>query len=414
MTVFQTIALLLTFAALGAYINHRFLKLPSTIGLMVFALLISLGAVGLNYLGIVNLTSTGAFVSQINFSEILLHGMLSFLLFAGAMHVDLSELKKYQGIVGALATGGVVITTLVTGTIVWQAAQWFGFQLPYIYALLFGALIAPTDPVAVLGILKQTGISRRFLIKIGGESLLNDGAGIVLFMVLLNIADPTTPNMTPMEITGLFLWEGIGSIILGLTLGWITFRFLIGIDDYKIEALLTLALAAGGYSLAEAVHVSAPITMVVAGLVIGNHGRMFGMSDRTRTHLDMFWELLDEILNAVLFMLMGLQMMVFTISSQHIALGLAAIIAMLIGRFISVSIPVYLLHFRYSFERGTIPILTWGGLRGGIAIALALSLPAGFEKDLILGMTYIAVVFSVLFQGTTFRYVARAILKKKA
>ncbi len=413
MTIFQIIALLLTFAALGAYINHRIFKLPATIGLMVFALLMSLGAIGLNKLGLVNLGSTSAFVAQIDFSDILLHGMLSFLLFAGALHVDLAELKKRRAIVGLLATASVVIATFVTGTLIWLACRWLGFSFPYIHALLFGALIAPTDPVAVLGILKQTRISKNFRIKIGSESLFNDGVGVVLFVILLNIADPHTRNFTPQEIAELVAWEGLGSIILGLTLGWIAHKFLNSVDDYKIEAMLTLALVTGGYSLAEIIHVSAPITMVVAGLVIGNHGEIFGISQKTRKHLDMFWELLDEILNAVLFMLMGLEMMVITIVARHIEIGLVAIVAVLAGRLVSVAIPVFLMHFRYRFERGTIPLLTWGGLRGGISIALALSLPAGTENDLVLSMTYIVVVFSVLVQGTTFRHVAGAFAEKK-
>ena len=414
MTIFQTIALLLTFAAFGAYINKRLFKLPATIGLMVFALLISLGAIALNNLNIINLNSTSTFVAQIDFSDILLHGMLSFLLFAGALHIDLTELKKHRAIVATLATGGVVLATFITGSLLWLAAGWMGVAFPYAYALLFGALIAPTDAVAVLGILKETTMSKTFRTKIGSESLLNDGVGVVLFLALLGFAShPPHLGLELQQIGLLFCWEGIGSIILGLTLGWITYKLLRGIDDYKVEVLLTLALVGGGYSLAEKIYVSAPITMVIAGLVIGNHGRASAVSERTRKHLDMFWELIDEILNAVLFMLMGLEMMVIHLSSLDLALGLMAIIAMLLGRLVSVSLPVFLMRFHYRFEKGIIPLLTWGGLRGGISIALALSLPAGAERDLILRMTYIVVVFSVLFQGTTFRHVAEVILRKE-
>jgi monovalent cation:H+ antiporter, CPA1 family len=414
MNVFKTIALLLTLAAGGAYINNRFLGLPTTIGLMVLALLMSLGAIGLNYIGLINLTATSIFVSQINFSSVLLHGMLSFLLFAGALHVDLKNLRKYRTIVALLATFGVVIATFVTGSLVWWAGQQLGFSFPYIYALIFGALIAPTDPVAVLGILKETKMSRSFRTKIGSESLLNDGVGVVLFLILLQMIGPgPSIDAMPQAILVLLVWQGIGAIILGLTLGWITYKLLLGIDNYKVEVLLTLALVTGGYSLAEAVSISAPITIVVAGLVIGNHGRAFGMSNKTRVHLDLFWELLDEIFNAVLFILIGLEIMVIAITSLHLAMGLAAIVAVLVGRYISVFIPVYVMHFRYRFERATVPLLTWGGLRGGISIALALSLPSGAEKDLILSMTYIVVVFSILFQGTTFRYVAQYLIEKQ-
>jgi len=413
MTVFQTIALLLTMAAFGAYVNLHIFKLPATIGLMVFALLLSLLAIGFNYMGIVNLSEASFFISQINFSDILLHGLLSFLLFAGALHINISDLRKYRGIIMVLATLGVVIATFITGSLVGWGAHMMGFSFPYVYACLFGALIAPTDPVAVLGILKTTGISKSLRVKIASESLLNDGVGVVVFLIILNLTLPHhEEGFTIHEMIASVAWEGLGSVILGLTLGWITFKLLESIDDYKVEVLLTLALAAGGYVLAEIVQVSAPITMVIAGLVIGNHGRALGMSDRTRTHLDMFWELLDEILNAVLFLLVGFEMMVIVVTKPLIIMGLIAIFATLIGRYVSVALPVYVMHFQYRFDRGTIPLLTWGGLRGGISIALALSLPPSPEKDLILGMTYIVVVFSVLFQGTTFQHLARYIVSR--
>jgi CPA1 family monovalent cation:H+ antiporter len=414
MNAFQTIALLLVFAALGSYINKRFFRLPATIGLMVLALMGSLATIGLNRFGIVNLAATSAALQQIDFSDILLHGMLSFLLFAGALHIDLSELKKRRVLVGTLATFGVVIATFVTGSLVWLAANGLGVPFPYVYALIFGALIAPTDPVAILAVLKETRISKSLRVKIGSESLLNDGVGVVLFLVLLGIAlNPHTASTSPQQIAMMLIWQGLGSIILGLTLGWITYQALHSINDYKTEVLLTLALVAGGYSLAEAVHISAPLTMVAAGLVIGNHGELFGISQTTRKHLDMFWELLDEILNAILFVLMGLEIIVIDITVMHIVIGIAAIFATLIGRLISVAAPVWLLHARYRFEKGTIPLMTWGGLRGGISIAMALSLPNGADKGLILSMTYIVVVFSVLFQGTTFRPLAQSITGAK-
>lgn len=413
MTIFQTIAILLTIAALGSYINKRVLKLPAAIGLMLFALLISLGAMGLEQLGWINLTQASAFVTGIDFSGILLHGMLSFLLFAGAMHVDLNELKKHRAIVAILATIGVVMATFVTGSLVWWTAGELSFPFPYIYALLFGALISPTDPVAVLGILKETNMSKNLRVKITSESLLNDGVAVVTFLVILGIAQTArASSVNATEIALMLAWQSVGGFAAGLALGWITYQLLHTIDDYKIEVLLTVALAAGGYSLAEYVNVSAPIAMVVAGLVLGNESESFGLPPKMRKHLDMFWELLDEILNAILFMLIGLEMMVITITAPHLAAGLVAIIAVLIGRFVSVGVPVMLMGFRYRFERGTIRLLTWGGLRGGLSIAMALSLPASAEKDLILSMTYLVVIFSVLFQGTTFRHVVHMIVKK--
>jgi len=408
MTAFQTLALLLTFAAIGAYINSKFLKLPSTIGLMAVTLLLSLIAIELKELGALNLTEASTFIAHIDFSGLFLHGLLSFLLFAGALHVDLSELKKFRVLIAILATVSVVVATFVTGGMVWQTVNALGFSFPYIDALLFGALIAPTDPVAVLDILKKTGLSKNLRVKIASESLFNDGVGVVVFLALLEMnAGRLMPNI--LDITALLIWKGLGSLILGLTLGWLTFKMLATIDDYKVEVLLTLALVAGGYSLAEVINMSAPITMVLAGLYIGNHG-VRGMSERTRQNLFMFWDLLDEILNALLFVFVGFEVMVITIDAPYLALGLMAIISMLTGRFISVALPVLImrsLHFR--FERGTIRLLTWGGLRGGISIAMALALPQGPNKELIIAMTYIVVVFSILFQGTTFQHAARLI-----
>ena len=414
MTNFQTIAILLTFAALGAYVNKRFLHLPTSAGMMLLALLISWAAMGAAHLGWIDLTQASAFISNIDFSSLFLHGMLSFLLFAGALQIDLGELKKYRSVVALLATVGVVLATFMTGTLVWGVAHQLGFKMPYLYALLFGALIAPTDPVAVLGILKESAVAKSLRLKISAESLLNDGVSVVTFLILLNlIAYPQeAADLSLGNITALILWQGIGSIALGLGLGWAAYNLLRGIDDYKTEVLLTLALVSGGYSFAEAIKVSAPITMVIAGLVIGNHGRAFVMSDRTRKHLDMFWELIDDILNAVLFALIGLEIMIVPFTENLWVIGILAIAATLIGRFVSVAIPIRLLKSRIRFEKGAVTLLTWGGLRGGISIAMALSLPASPYKNILLDMTYLTVVFSVMFQGTTFGYVVRKTVRK--
>lgn len=314
MTIFQTIAILLSITALGAYINRRFLKLQASIGLMLFALLISWGAMGLARLGLIDLHPASAFVSGIDFSGILLHGMLSFLLFAGAMHIDIGELKKYRVIVAILATIGVVLSTFITGTLAWLSAKGLGISFPYINALLFGALISPTDPVAVLSSLRETGISKNLRVKIASESLLNDGLGVVAFLVILAISVGShMSGIHAYDIVLLLAWQGTGGIALGLALGWLTYQLLHTVDDYKVEVLLTLALAAGGYSLAEFVDVSAPITMVGAGLVLGNHSASFGLLPKRRKQLDLFWELLDEILNAFLFILIGLEMMVISV-----------------------------------------------------------------------------------------------------
>lgn len=410
MTPFQIIAAVVTLSAIGGYINHRYLKLPQTIGLMAFAFAVSLCAIILNKAGVPLFMGAGLFIEQIDFSEVLLHGMLSFLLFAGALHINLEELKSVRWSVALLATAGVIAATIITGTLVWWASGLTGLQLPYLYALLFGALISPTDPIAVLAILKDAGIPKRIYTKIGAESLFNDGIGVVLFLTIL---EPATGAAQPKlaDAAALFLREALGGAAFGIVCGWITYRLLRPIDEYKVEVLLTLALATGGYALAEALHISAPIFMVTAGLIFGNHGRNFGMSEQTRQRLDVFWELIDEVLNSVLFIMIGLEVAVIAITGQHVVLGVLAAIAVLIGRLLSVGVPGALMALFDPKESGSIALLTWGGLRGGLSIAMALSLPPVPEKNIILPVTYIVVLFSILIQGLTFKPSLKYLLK---
>ncbi len=406
MNLFHTTALLVSLAAAASYINYRYIKLPATIGLMAIALCGSMGLVIVGELGVVPLRIFAKFISSINFNDVLLHGMLAFLLFAGALHVELDDLREARLPVAILSTVSVVIATLLTGGLFWICLKFTGYQISWLYALLFGALISPTDPIAVLGIIKKVGAPKLLETKIAGESLFNDGIGVVVFLTILGVVTgESTPE--PVAITKLLLKEAIGGVGLGLVLGWITYRLLRSVDAYQVEILLTLALVCGGYALAELIHVSAPIFIVVAGLLIGNPGRTLAMSDTTREHLDTFWELIDEILNAVLFMLIGFELIVIVLHPGYILAGLGGILVALVGRFISVGIPIWLLRFRRSFMRGTVRVLTWGGLRGGISIALALSLPAGTERDLIVAVTYVVVIFSVLVQGLTFGYVLK-------
>lgn len=413
MSLFQTLAAILTLSALANYLNHRFLRLPATMGLMVVGMVFSLGFVLLGKTGIIDVSHAANFVRSIDFSETLLHGMLAFLLFAGALHVDLAELSSQKIPVAVLSTIGVVIATFVTGALFWAAAHALGFELSFLHGLLFGALISPTDPIAVLGILKQAGAPKSLEIKITGESLFNDGIGVVIFLTLLDITTSGTVP-APGGVALFLLEEAAGGALLGLAMGWVTYRLLRSVDAYQVEVLLTLALVAGGYALAEAVHVSAPIAIVVAGLVIGNHGRAFAMSDKTREHLDTFWELMDEILNAVLFVLIGLEVVALKLNWTYGPIGALAIAAVLVARFVSVGIPVGIMRFGLPFSPGAVRILTWGGLRGGISVALALSLPPSPEKDLILAATYIVVVFSVLAQGLTLGPLIRRLARTEA
>jgi CPA1 family monovalent cation:H+ antiporter len=411
MTAFEIIAAILSLTAFGGYVNQRFLRLPSAIGMMAFAFLISLAVLIIGKLGWINLRIADAFINQIDFSTVLLHGMLSFMLFAGALHINIEDLKKVRLSVSTLATIGVVIATFVIGTLIWLGSSLIGIHLPYLYALLFGALISPTDPIAVLSILKKAGISKKLYAKIGGESLFNDGVGIVVFVTILGLATGNTqPEFFSLSI--LLAQQVVGGMILGLLLGWIAYRLLRSIDAYRVEILLTLALASGGYVIAEHLHVSAPIYMVTAGLVIGNRGRNSGMSEQTRVRLDDFWELIDEVLNAVLFMLIGLEIIVISVTSEQILLGLMAIASVLLGRVVSVGIASILINIGKPFDWRTVGLLTWGGLRGGLSIAMALSIPVGSEKSIILPITYIVVLFSILIQGLTFKPALKLFIKR--
>jgi len=409
MTIFQTIGVLIALAALLSYVNHRYLHLPSTIGLMAITLLGSLAMVLLGHFGILDLANAATFVASINFSAVFLHGMLGFLLFAGALHVDVQELRNAKVPVAVLATVGVVAATFLIGILFWAGAHWLGYQISLIHALLFGALIAPTDPIAVLGIIRKSGASKRLEAVISGESLFNDGMGVIMFLVFLGIA---TGRSSP-EADSLLLFllrEVAGGAVMGLILGWLTYRLLATVDDYKVEILLTLGLVGGGYTLADALQVSAPITMVVAGLLIGSHGRTAAMSDTTRQHVDLFWELVDEILNALLFMLIGMEIIQLQLDSSHLIIGALAIVVVLIGRFVSVWLPIRTLRWlRQAFIFGSSTLLTWGGLRGGLSIAMALSIPHQQERGLILTATYMVVIFSVLVQGLTLGHAVRII-----
>ena len=399
----RDIATLLGLAAIIGYINHRFLHLPRTIGLVLIAMAASLIALGIDAL----IPGWGvgpgfrAALVDIDFSDTLMQGMLGFLLFAGALHVDLGHLAKRGWAIAALATGGLLVSTGIVGVGIWFVFNLTGLNIPLIYCLLFGALISPTDPVAVLGILKTVKVPASLEAKIAGESLFNDGVGVVIFVILLAMATSGGNALTLGDITFLFLREALGGAALGLAAGALAFWALRSIDEYNLEVIITLALVTVTYEVAHMLHTSGPIAVVVSGLLIGNHGTRLAMSETTRAHLTNFWTLIDEILNAVLFLLIGLEVIIISTTPGLMWVSLIAIPLVLGARFVAVAVPIGVFGLFRDFTKGAIPVLTWGGLRGGISVALALSLPNGDEKDAIVTVCYTVVVFSILVQGLT-------------
>lgn len=410
LTLFEIIALLLALSALFGWVNHYLIKLPHTIGLLLIALTASGGLLLLEYmipaLGITNRLQSA--IGQIDFYSALMEGMLAFLLFAGALHVDFSFLRNQKWVIGLMATVGIMISTVLVGTSFWYIAGLFGLHIPYLWALVFGSLISPTDPVAVLGLLKTVDVPDSIEAKIAGESLFNDGVGVVLFSILLVIAGGSGHvEVSGLYIAELFFVEAGGGAVLGLVTGWLGYRAMATIDEYSLEILISLGTVAATYALAQRLHLSGPIAVVVAGLLIGNHGALHGMSDTTKRRLFGFWEVIDEILNSILFLLIGLEILVLKFELSLILIAATAVPIALISRYISVSIPIFVLSLRQTFTPGAIPVLTWGGLRGGISVALALSLPPIPEKPLILTATYAVVLFSVIVQGLTVKQVIK-------
>ncbi|OOY34717.1 sodium:proton antiporter [Solemya velum gill symbiont] len=401
MGIFELSAILITLSALFSYINHRFIKLPTTIGLMVIALLFSLLLILSTRLGFDFELHAETILASIDFDKALLEGMLSALLFAGALHVNLDDLLEQKWVIALLASVGVVTSTLLIGYASYYVFGMLGVEISLIYCLLFGALISPTDPIAVLGILKKVGVPKTLETKITGESLFNDGVAVVVFLAILTIATDGAGghDAEPMAIAQLFLQEAVGGALFGFVIGFVAYRMLSSIDQYEVEVLISLAVVLGGYAAAIAMHLSAPIAIVVAGLLIGNHGRRLAMPERTREHLDNFWELIDEILNAVLFVLIGLELMLVHFEISFIQAGMILIPVVVLARFVAVGVPVTLMKPFRKFTPHAIRILTWGGLRGGISVALALSIPNVPERDMLIAVTYLIVVFSILFKG---------------
>lgn len=415
LSIFDIMAILLTLSAIFGYANHRFLRLPHTIGLVVIALAAS-GVVVLFDLawpsfGVADAVRGG--LKSIDFYQTLMEGMLSALLFAGAIHVDFGELSQRKWSIGLMASFGVLISTFLIGTVMWGIFVYFGINVPWIWALVFGALISPTDPVAVLGILKTVRIPRLLEAKIAGESLFNDGVGVVVFIIILAIAGGSAGHgpetVEASSIAKLFFQEAVGGAVLGIVAGYLAYYAMRRIDEHNLEVLITLALVFGSYALALHLHLSGPIAVVVSGLFIGNHGARFAMSENTRRHVFQFWELADEIMNSVLFLLIGLEVLVIGSAFDFAWLGVIAIVVVLVSRWVAVSIPITVLSLGTTFTKGAITMLTWGGLRGGISVALALSLPENEFKAPILAATYAVVVFSIIVQGLTMKPLVNAL-----
>jgi CPA1 family monovalent cation:H+ antiporter len=401
MNFFQIATVLITLSALFSYLNFQYIRMPAKIGVMAISLAISLALLGGGLLGIPGARHQAAHIlNGLDFNQVLLHGMLAFMLFAGAQSLNLNDLKHEKAPVVLLATVSVVVSTLVVGLATYLLLQLIGIHATLLNALLFGALVSPTDPIAVIGIMKTARAPKSLETQIAGESLFNDGIGVVVFLVILELAGGDVA-VSPLHVVTLFFEEAAGGALFGLATGYVVYQMLKRIDNYEVEILLTLALAMGSYALAEMLPISPPIAVVAAGLLIGNQGHAFAMSAETREHLDNFWELLDETLNAVLFVLIGLEVLVIPLRWSYIAAGLLAISITLLARWISVAGVVAIVRLSRPMVPGTISILTWGGLRGGISVALALSLPSSPDRNIIIAMTYATVIFSIIVQGLT-------------
>ncbi|SEI62719.1 sodium/proton antiporter, CPA1 family [Dyadobacter koreensis] len=402
MELYYSFSVLIVISAVFAYINARFLKLPASIGVMVIALLVSLGLLATDNIFPHTFDRITTLLHSIDLTEILMGAMLNFLLFAGAIHIHLEDLKEQRIPVMVFSTISVVISTFVIGLLMYEILPWLGLGIPLIQCLVFGALISPTDPIAVLGILKQAGVPKSLETKIAGESLFNDGMAVVVFIIMLALARGEEVNTSFAGISTLLAKEALGGILLGVVLGFIGSHANNKVDGYNVHVLITLAIVMGGHLMAEAMHMSGPLAMVAAGLMIGNYGKNLGnITETEQDYLDKFWELIDEILNALLFLIIGFELLLIPDLRQYFWIGMISIVVVLFARFVSIYIPVKIIPFRKKFGKQSIIILVWGGLRGGVSIALALSIDNDLNKNLLLAITYFVVLFSIIVQGLT-------------
>ena len=400
MEIYNIITLVVVLSAIFGYINHRFIKLPGTIGIMIISLMASLVVVGIGSVSPEFFIKTIDAISLIDFHTVLMKIMLSFLLFAAAIRIDSKKLKSERISIITFSTIGVIISTFVIGSLLYVTIVLFGLYVEYLNCLLFGALISPTDPVAVIGILKKARIPPSLETKINGESLFNDGIGVVLFITFYQIAQIGVDNISIGKIIWVFIREAGGGVLFGAILGYVGYIGLKTIDNYALEVMITLAIVMGGYSLADTLHLSGPLAMVVAGLITGNKSLDEVVKDTTRDYIQKFWNMIDKLMNAILFLLIGFEMMIVPYNLTLLWLGCITIMIVLFGRFVAVSLPILFLKYR-SFAKNTISILTWGGLRGGISVALALSVPKEMHGNMFVSITYIVVLFSIIVQGLT-------------
>ncbi len=406
MSLFHIVSLIISLVALFGYLNYRFVKLPEPVGITAVGLVASIAVAVVGALDPQLTAWARIAVQNIDFTAVVFQGLLGLLLFAGSLHVNWDDIRGEIWIIAVLATVGVLLSTVIVGAGLYFVAPWLGFPLPMIQCLMFGALISPTDPIAVLGLLKSLGVSKELETKIAGESLFNDGTGVVVFITLLGLSSGEMP-VSASSVTLLLLTEVAGGVFVGLAIGTLGVLMLKAVDSYAVEILITLAMATGGYALADALHTSAPIAVVLMGLIVGNQGKRLAMSEETRHHLFSFWKLVDELLNLVLFGLIGIEFIALSLSASALFPGLVAILLVLLARWISVGLPVAAMRPFQHFAPHTITILTWGGLRGGISIALALSLPSVQGREIILAATYGVVIFSILVQALTLRPLIR-------
>jgi monovalent cation:H+ antiporter, CPA1 family len=398
---YEIFTFIVCITALLSYLNYRFVKLSPTIGIMALSLAFSIILIAGQGFFPTAYDSLKEVMSSVDFHKLLMKGMLGFLLFAGAIHIDAKNLKAERLPIISLATIGIFISTTLVGTLLYYLFQAFGLSIDYIYCLLFAALISPTDPIAVLAILKKAKLPKSLELKIAGESLFNDGVAVVVFLTIMQVAETGLDKLSPGDISLLFLQQAGGGLLYGTVLGYLSYFAVRSIDKYEVEVMITIATVMGGYLLADIIHVSGPLAMVVAGIIIGNKSRGNAVSDITRDYLEKFWELIDEMLNAALFMLIGFEMLVIHFNRSIMIIGSITIFIVLLSRWISVAIPVTILRRKVVFEKNAIVILTWGGLRGGLSVALALSLPKEMYRDEFVAITYIVVIFSIMVQGLT-------------